>query len=193
MRRTAGGVGAGAGAIVGAVAVAALVSACGGAADDTATSSSTELSARPPSSTKVPPVAKADVGLNTAARDGNFEFVVTGVQTTVDQAGDNAFIDTRPKGQYAIVAMTVTNVGTTAQPFSPFAQRLVDTRGSEYENNTRAQIAIGGADVAAWNSVAPGTTLSARIVYDIPLDAVPASIELHDSMMSAGVTVSLRP
>ncbi|WP_341353356.1 MULTISPECIES: hypothetical protein [Rhodococcus] len=30
------------------------------------------------------------------------------------------------------------------------------------------------------------------VVFDMPVDAVPASIELHDSMFSGGVTVSLR-
>lgn len=31
-----------------------------------------------------------------------------------------------------------------------------------------------------------------HLVYDMPKDAVPASIELHDSMFSGGVKVSLK-
>jgi hypothetical protein len=39
----------------------------------------------------------------------------------------------------------------------------------------------------------PGNSLTGTVVFDIPVDAVPASLELHDSLFSGGVTVTLTP
>jgi hypothetical protein len=43
--------------------------------------------------------SNASAGINTPVRDGKFEFVVTGAQTGLTQAGDNPFLDTKPQGQ----------------------------------------------------------------------------------------------
>ena len=42
-----------------------------------------------------------------------------------------------------------------------------------------------------WDNINPGNSVQVKVVYDMPTDAVPASIKLHDSMLSNGVTVSL--
>lgn len=39
----------------------------------------------------------------------------------------------------------------------------------------------------------PANTIDVSLVYDMPAAAVPARIELHDSMFSGGVTVDLTP
>ncbi len=51
--------------------------------------------------------------------------------------------------------------------------------------------------VTAWLSksfyepINPGNSLTGTVVFDVPVDAVPASLELHDSAFSGGVTVAL--
>ena len=54
-----------------------------------------------------------------------------------------------------------------------------------------AAMSIDGNDVFL-NQINPGNTVKGVLVYDMPKGAVPASIELHDSMFSGGATVSLR-
>ena len=139
------------------------------------------------------PENAASAGMNTPVRDGKFEFVVTGVQTGLMQAGDNMFLDTQPQGQFVVVSMTVTNIGNEPQSFSPSSQKLTDAQGREFENDTSAQISLGGSDITVWDNINPGNSVQVKVVYDMPTDAVPASIDLHDSMFSGGVTVALTP
>jgi hypothetical protein len=139
------------------------------------------------------PPAESAAPMNTPVRDGKFEFVVTGVQTGLTKAGDNMFLDTTPQGQFVVVSMKVTNIGNEPQGFSPSVQKLTDAQGREFENDTSAQIALGGSDIPVWDKVNPGNTVDVKVIYDMPTDAVPASIELHDSVFSGGEMVALTP
>lgn len=50
-----------------------------------------------------------------------------------------------------------------------------------------------GSDIPAWDNINPGNAVDVSLVYDMPAGAVPARIELHDSMFSGGATVELAP
>lgn len=63
-------------------------------------------------------------------------------------------------------------------------------KGRSFETDTSAQIALDNNDIAVWDNINPGNTVDVSLVYDMPAGAVPASIELHDSMFSGGVTVN---
>ena len=139
--------------------------------------------------------AKADpkaVGLNTPVRDGKFEFVVTGVQTGLAEVGDNPYLAKKAQGQFVIVSMTVKNIGTKPQDFSPSSQKVKDAQGRSFESDSMAQIALGDSDVPVWDNINPGNTVQVKVVFDMPKDAEPATIELHDSMFSGGATVALK-
>ncbi len=41
------------------------------------------------------------------------------------------------------------------------------------------------------NEINPGNTVKGMLVFDMPKDAKPTSIELHDSPFSGGVTLRL--
>lgn len=131
-------------------------------------------------------------GLNTPVRDGKFEFVVTGVESGVSEVGENEFLTEQAQGQFVIVTMTVKNIGDKSQSFSPSEQKLKDSDGRTFETDSSAQIALGGTDIAVWDKVNPGNTVTVKLVFDMPSGAEPASLELHDSMFSGGVTVDLR-
>jgi hypothetical protein len=130
-------------------------------------------------------------GLNTPVRDGKFEFVVTGVEKGLASVGDNPYLTEQAQGQFVVVTMTVKNISDQAYGFSPSDQKLFDGQGRSFEPSTSAQIALGGSDIPVWDNINPGNTVTAKVVYDMPQDAVPASIELHDSAFSGGVTVNL--
>ncbi|MBK5248977.1 MAG: DUF4352 domain-containing protein, partial [Actinomycetales bacterium] len=56
--------------------------------------------------------------------------------------------------------------------------------------NSTAGISIEGNDTF-FTEINPGNTVEGTIVFDVPADAVPATLELHDSMFSGGVSVTL--
>ncbi|MEO9328399.1 DUF4352 domain-containing protein [Gordonia aurantiaca] len=130
-------------------------------------------------------------GLNTPVRDGKFEFVVTNVESGLTSVGDNPFLTEEAQGQFVVVTMTVMNTSKEPKDFSPTNQKLYDTDGRSFEPDTTAQIALGGSDIPVWDNINPGNTVEVKVIYDMPADAKPASIELHDSMFSGGVKVNL--
>lgn len=130
-------------------------------------------------------------GLNTPVRDGKFEFVVTNVESGLKSVGENEFLTEEAQGQFVVVTMTVENTSKEPKDFSPTSQKLVDAEGREFEPDTSAQIALGGSDIPVWDNINPGNKVEVKLVYDMPADAKPAGIELHDSMFSNGVKVNL--
>ncbi|OUC77263.1 DUF4352 domain-containing protein [Gordonia lacunae] len=130
-------------------------------------------------------------GLNTKVRDGKFEFVVTGVEPGLTSVGDNPYLTEQAQGQFVIVSMTVTNTSNEPKSFSPSDQKLFDNKRRSFEPSSTAQIALGGSDIPVWDNINPGNAVEVKVVYDMPKDAVPASIELHDSVFSDGVKVTL--
>lgn len=129
-------------------------------------------------------------GLNTPVRDGKFEFVVTEVQTGLSEVGDNPYLQRKAQGQFVIVTMTVQNISDKPKSLSPSNQELYDAQGRKFSADTMAAINLD-SDVAVWDEINPGNTVTMHVVYDMPADAVPAEIALHDSMLSGGVRVAL--
>lgn len=189
--------------IVGLCGFGAVISAVTGGDDkktDTTTSSAAAApaagaateSAAPPAvkpSTEKPSASRP--GLNTPVRDGKFEFVVTGVQVGLGEVGDNPYLQRKAQGAYTIVSMTVKNTSNKPQGFSPSAQYLFDSQNRKFENDSMAAINLQ-ADTSMYANVNPGNTVTAQVVFDLPADAVPSRIVVHDSMFSGGAEVTLR-
>ncbi|GAB3127457.1 DUF4352 domain-containing protein [Tsukamurella serpentis] len=160
----------------------------GGDKQDETASGSTSAPAAGAASKPDPTAA----GLNSAVRDGKFEFVVTGFEAGLTNVGDNPYLAKKAQGQFVIVSMTVKNIGTKPQSFSPGSQKLKDSQGRTFESDSMAQIALGDSDVPVWDNINPGNTVNVKLVFDMPKDATPATIELHDSMFSGGSKVALK-
>ena len=167
---------------------------------DTKPAESTTTVAQSPAAGPAPAAAPAETKqaepaatLNTPVRDGKFEFVVRSVEPGLSEVGGNPFLNQKAQGQFVIVTLSVQNIGDRPQGFSPSNQKLFDTEGRSFETDTSAQIALDNNDIAVWDNINPGNTVDVSLVYDMPVGAVPASIELHDSMFSGGVTVNLTP
>lgn len=175
--------------VIGVVAFLAVTSALSDK-DDTKpdTKPSAALAAQAPAKQGTP-----TAGLNTPVRDGKFEFVVKTVQPGLAEVGDNPYLREKAQGQFVIVTLSVQNIGDRAQGFSPSNQKLIDTQGRSFESDSSAQIALGDSDIPVWDDINPGNAVDVSLVYDMPAGAVPARIELHDSMFSGGVTVELTP
>lgn len=132
-----------------------------------------------------------DPGLNTPVRDGKFEFVVTRVEKGLSDVGDNPYLAKKAQGQFVVVSISIKNTSDKPQSFSPSSQKMKDTEGRSFESDTSAQIALQ-SDIPVYDKINPGNTVRVKVVYDMPKDAVPATIELHDSIFSGGATVSLK-
>lgn len=128
-------------------------------------------------------------GIGDPVRDGMFEFTVTGVDTGVARVGDEVPGE-QAQGQFVLVQVRVENIGEEAQYFAGSAQTLVDTDGREHSADEAAALFIEGSD-SLFTEINPGNAVDGVVVFDIPTDAVPAVLELHDSLLSGGVTVDL--
>ncbi len=128
-------------------------------------------------------------GVGDAVRDGKFEFTVTEVETGVPSVGDEMFGQTA-QGQYVLVHLTVENIGDEAQYFDGSSQELVDTAGRKHSADSSAAIYLDDSN-SFLNQINPGNSVEGIVVFDVPADAELASITLHDSMFSGGVTVAL--
>ena len=75
--------------------------------------------------------------LGMPARDGKFEFTVTKVDCGKTQIG-NQYLNTKAQGQFCLVSMTVTNIGTKPQMFSSINQKAIDAQGRELSADVTA-------------------------------------------------------
>ena len=120
-------------------------------------------------------------------RDGNFEFVVTGVERT-DVVADPEFpeLQKTATGEFVLVNMKVTNVGSEPQTFFASFNTLSDGT-TEFTSDDEAWIYLGNT-LADLN---PGDSIETAVVFDVPVGTDLESIELHDGPFSEGVVVGL--
>ena len=176
------------------IAVIAIVSQGVSGGDEPATtpaadgaSAATDVAANP--GTDSAPDAPTAPGLGAAVADGKFEFTVTSIEPGVAHIGDSTFgVDAQ--GQFLLVHVTVANIGDEAQYFDSSSQKLRDAQGRTHSADGSAAVYLPDSN-SFLTSINPGNTVEGIIVFDIPLDATPASVELHDSPFSGGVTVTL--
>ncbi|WP_241249808.1 DUF4352 domain-containing protein [Rhodococcus sp. X156] len=121
-------------------------------------------------------------------RDGKFEFVVTTVQPGKASVG-SGYLKATAQGQFVVVKLTVRNIGDRQQMFAGSAQKMTDQQGRELSTDTMAGIYLDSDNFLA--EINPGNSVQGTLVFDIPKDAVPTTLELHDSVFSGGVTVRL--
>jgi hypothetical protein len=130
--------------------------------------------------------------VGTAVRDGKFQFTITSVSQaksagdTADGLGDTA------QGEYTILHVTVTNIGSDPQTLDDSSQYVYDASGRKYDASTEADLDINGdSDSVFLNDINPGNTVKGQLAFDMPAGTKAVKAELHDSAFSGGVTVSL--
>ncbi len=143
--------------------------------------------AKTPSAPRGPVVATA----GSEVRDGKFAFVITGIDAPVSTLGDNQFLRKTAQGEYVVVHVDVTNVGTKPQSYFGSNQTLIDDQGRQYTNDTMAEIDINDGGIIGAD-INPGNKISVAVAFDLSPGTVPATIEFHDSMFSGGARVAVR-
>ncbi|WP_017583133.1 DUF4352 domain-containing protein [Nocardiopsis valliformis] len=109
-----------------------------------------------------------------SAQPGDLEF--TFVSMTVD-AGAFTSAGTGdeyvPDGQYVLVELELENHGSETVEYSPAPLRLVDAQGVEHEHDIPATVAKYDA-LESFRLLEPGDHGSQKILFDIPVDALPS-------------------
>ncbi|MFE5811731.1 DUF4352 domain-containing protein [Streptomyces sp. NPDC056491] len=82
------------------------------------------------------------------------------------------------------------NIGDRAQIFDGSDQKLIDRNGSKYSADVGASLLIDGSE-SFLEQINPGNAVDGIVVFDIPKGADPVRIELHDSLLSGGITADL--
>ena len=123
------------------------------------------------------------------ARDGDFTFVVTAVEDGPAIIGD-ADAGIEAQGRFVFVTVTVTNHGDAPGSIHGENQYLIDAQGRRASADSEATVHVDQARTLA-AEINPSDSVTGILVFDIPVDAAPAGVELHDSASSDGVTVAL--
>jgi hypothetical protein len=130
-------------------------------------------------------------GIGEAAVDGKFSFTVKSVECGIASVGDE-YLNKEAQGQFCKVALTIENVGNEPQTMFSDNQKLFDSEDREFSPDSTAMIYMKDGSDAWLKEINPGNSLEGNLLFDLPVDATPATIELHDSAFSGGVKVSLK-
>lgn len=128
-------------------------------------------------------------GLGDPVADGDLTFVVSAVNCGQTSVG--RLLTQKAKGQFCIVDLTVENKGTSTQSVSDVFQKLVGSDGTVYDADVYAGVLANENINGLWSRIGPGSKVAGKIVYDVPAIAKIAKVELHDSPLSSGATVTL--
>jgi hypothetical protein len=126
-----------------------------------------------------------DAGIGVPVRDGKFEFTVEGVQTGVASVG-NEFLNETAQGSFTLVTLKVTNIGDEPQMFFDSNVTGFDAQGREFSADSTAGLCANPDGEGFINDVNPGNSVTALVVFDVPVGESLTSIEVKDSAFSGG-------
>lgn len=135
---------------------------------------------------------KAAPSVGSEVRDGRFAFVLDRIdigQSVVSRDG-NQFMQKKAQGEWAVLSMTVTNVGDKPQTFFAENQKLI-AGGKTFSADSVASTYL--VDDSVMTEINPGNKIDVKVAFDVPVGTEPDQVKLRDSAFSGGVTVSLKP
>jgi hypothetical protein len=126
-------------------------------------------------------------GIGQIAKDGDFAFVVhsmtCGRAIAVEVGGVPA------GATECLLTMSVTADKAQGQTFEADAQYAYDTKGRKYSADDTGLLALPNSNDLT--QVNPGITITAQVPFQVPVGDPLVTVELHDSLFSGGVDVSL--
>ena len=142
------------------------------AGDQGAAEPSEGLAAAPTAPPAVP-------GIGESAADGDFSFVVHGVDCGRTQLGTQYF-NTTAQGMFCIIDLTVTNIGDRPQSFSPENCTLFNAAGQQFSADSGAALYLEDAEWL-YEERNPGNSGTTRVVFAAPAGRAPRSTGGQDS------------
>lgn len=172
-----------------------IIAAIAGGGSQSKSSPSTPPSSSPsaaPSSTQssseVPAGGSSQIG--EPVRDGQFEFTVASVEYEGESIGTGYSRETA-QGEWFIVNLNVKNIGDSAQLMTSGDQKAINAQNQEFSDSPLATVALNGNNSLFVNQINPGNSVTGKIAFDVPKGTKVVKLQLHDSMFSNGVEVSL--
>lgn len=179
------------GAIVGLCCIGGVVSFAAGGSKDDKTSTAPAAAGTAKADDKPAAKTKTNAKVGQPARDGQFEFVVTGVEYGKTKVGGQ-YANKAAQGEFALVSVKVTNIGKEPRMLTGANQTAHGPNSVKYNNDGGAEFyANEGSTATFLENINPGNSVQGVFVFDIPKGVKLTSIELHDSMLSGGVAVDL--
>ncbi|MEP7194028.1 MAG: DUF4352 domain-containing protein [Actinomycetota bacterium] len=133
-------------------------------------------------------VVTPDIG--TKVRDGTFEFVVTGVERPGKSFMGKAGEKLTAQGEFVIVRVDVTNVGSKEKRLSCACQYLFNDKGTKFAPSPSILRTKDALKYVEW--INPGATVKdVSVLFDISPGTKLDEIELHELPYSQGVSVKL--
>ncbi|GAB3060191.1 DUF4352 domain-containing protein [Sediminivirga luteola] len=129
-------------------------------------------------------------GIGDAVASGDMEITVTEVETGVSRVG-NEYLGTDASGQFIVVHVSVTNVGDSAVHFTGSDVTLIDDEGRSFSSSTEASFYVEDAN-SLFEQINPGNTVTGQVVFDVPEDADPGTLEFRGSLFGGTAVISLR-
>ena len=133
--------------------------------------------------------ATATVGQS--VRDGQLSFVVTSMQRPAKFFTDRLGTQQTAQGEFIIVRLSVTNIGYEPRTLTATDQFLISNRGQRFATSA-ANSSLRGSEKVFLQKINPGNTVyGVPLLFDVAAGSTITTIELHDTLSSAGVTVKL--
>jgi hypothetical protein len=129
-------------------------------------------------------------GIGTAAVDGDLSFTISDVSCGKTSLGDQ-YLSVDAQGQFCLVAVQVENIGKEPQTMFGSNQKVFDSEGREFSSDSTASFYLKDGSDTLWEEINPGNTLKGTLIFDVPAGVKLTKAELHESMFSSGVEVSL--
>ena len=130
-------------------------------------------------------------GIGDPARDGKFEFTITAFECGATVVGTNEFLQEKAQGQFCIMDLNVKNIGDESQTLFTSDQKILNSEGQQFSNDTSAELAIDGNQDIWLQAINPGNFVQGQVVFDVPTGTNITKAELHDSALSNGIEVDL--
>ena len=122
-------------------------------------------------------------------RDGKFTFVVRSVRCGLSTYGGS--LPAVPHSQFCAVSLAITNDGAKPQMFNAL-QAKGFIAGRKYQADVNASGKANANSFLNNISVNPAGSATAIVLIDVPAGKQLELVELHDSILSRGTSVSLR-
>jgi hypothetical protein len=174
--------------VAGLLVIIVVAASAGGGGTNTSTTPQPSTASQPSSA----PAASNVPGIGTPVRDGKFQFTVTSVSQAKSVGDVAAGLGETAQGAFTILHLTVQNIGDQPQTLSDSAQYVYDAAGRKYSANSAADISLNKNGGVFLNGINPGNSVTGLIAFDMPVAVQAVKAELHDSLFSGGITVSLR-
>lgn len=177
----------------GAVGLAALAGCSGGDTDGGGSGSSGDENTPTPTSTPTPTATSTSTPEQTLTHemgevftvgDGerSIEYTVEDFTSIDDYIGQSEDFGSTPDGIFAVVTLTLENVGDESIDITTRHLKLADQEDRTFEADTEASVYAGqddriGAEPISFDQLQPGLSVTRSVVYDVPTGTYRLAVE----------------